>query len=71
MKSAPVPDALPAASFTVYVPAVLEASAPPLDVNVPTALLEFVWFFKLIETPPRLIEVQLSTKSTNILSKSV
>ena len=42
MKSAPVPDALPAASVTVYVPAVLEASAPPLDVNVPTALLSFL-----------------------------
>ena len=36
-KSAPVPDALPAASVTVYVPAVLEPSAAPLDVNVATA----------------------------------
>ena len=37
MKSAPVPDELPAALVTVYVPAVLEPSAPPLSLNVATA----------------------------------
>ena len=36
-KSAPVPDALPAALVTVYVPAVLDPSAPPLSLNVATA----------------------------------
>ena len=37
VKSAPVPDDEPAALVTVYVPAVLDPSAPPLSLNVATA----------------------------------